>query len=66
MLWGWCYEEGSLSLPYLPFVEALRSHVHSRQADDLRKELGSGASDIVRIVPGLIDKLNVELRADDR
>ena len=24
VLWGWCYEEGSFSLPYLPFVEALR------------------------------------------
>ena len=29
VLWGWCYEEGSLSLPYLPFVETLRAYVLS-------------------------------------
>src|SRR5205807_4727781 len=27
---GHCYEEGSLSLPYLPFVEAIRSYVLAR------------------------------------
>ena len=42
VLWGWCYEEGSLSLPYLPFVEALRAYVLSREPEDLRHDLGSG------------------------
>ena len=28
---GHCYEEGSLSLPYLAFVEAIRSYVLSRR-----------------------------------
>jgi aspartyl-tRNA synthetase len=37
---GHCYEEGSLSLPYLAFVEAMRSYVLERDADDLRKEMG--------------------------
>ena len=44
---GHCYEEGSLSLPYLGFVEALRSYVLSRGADDLRKELGTGAAELL-------------------
>ena len=39
---GHCYEEGSLSLPYLAFVEALRSYVLSRETADLQKELGTG------------------------
>ena len=34
---GHCYEEGSLSLPYLAFVEAMRSYVLDRNAEDLRK-----------------------------
>ena len=62
VLWGWCYEEGSLSLPYLPFVEALRDYVLARESDDLRQELGTGASDVARIVPDVREKLQVELR----
>ena len=61
-LWGHCYEEGSLSLPYLAFVEAMRSYVLDREADDLRKELGSGASDVARIVSEIREKLNIEPR----
>jgi len=30
---GHCYEEGSLSLPYLPFVEAMRSYVLAREPE---------------------------------
>ena len=62
VLWGWCYEEGSLSLPYLPFVEALRDYVLSCETDDIRQELGTGASDVARIVPDVREKLQVELR----
>jgi len=47
---GHCYEAGSLSLPYLAFVEALRSYVLSREVRDLREELGSGAADVARII----------------
>ena len=61
-LWGHCYEEGSLSLPYLAFVEALRSYVLDREPDDLRKELGSGATDVARIVSEIREKLHVEQR----
>jgi eukaryotic-like serine/threonine-protein kinase len=59
---GHCYEEGSLSLPYLAFVEAMRSYVLDRQADDLRKDLGSGATDVARIVSEIREKLHVEPR----
>ena len=59
---GTCYEEGSLSLPYLPFVEAMRSYVLSRESDDLKKELGSGASDIAKIVSEVRDRVDVEPR----
>ncbi len=60
---GHCYEEGSLSLPYLAFVEAMRSYVLDRGAEDLKNELGSGASDLARIVSDIREKLHVEPRA---
>ena len=59
---GHCYEEGSLSLPYLAFVEAIRSYVLSREPDDLRREMGSGASDVARIVSEVRDRVQVEPR----
>src|SRR5207248_6403625 len=37
---GHCYEEGSRSLPYLPFVQALNSYVLDREVEALRSELG--------------------------
>ncbi|HEY93899.1 MAG TPA: protein kinase [Dehalococcoidia bacterium] len=61
-LWGHCYEEGSLSLPYLAFVEAIRSYVLDREVDELKKELGSGATDVARIVSEVREKLHVEPR----
>ncbi len=59
---GHCYEEGSLSLPYLAFVEALRSYVLAREPDDLRRELGSGAAEVARIISEVRDRVAVELR----
>jgi len=61
-LWGHCYEEGSLSLPYLAFIEAMRSYVLDREPDELKKELGSGATDVARIVSEIREKLHVEPR----
>ncbi|HTE86088.1 MAG TPA: AAA family ATPase, partial [Dehalococcoidia bacterium] len=57
---GHCYEEGSLSLPYLPFVEAMRSYVLAREPDGLRTDLGSGAGEVARIVSELRERLHVE------
>jgi hypothetical protein len=61
-LLGHCYEEGSLSLPYLAFVEALRSYVLSREINELEKELGTGASDVARIVSEVRERMKIELR----
>ena len=54
---GHSYEEGSLSLPYLPFVEALRSYVLEREPEALARELGTGAADVARIVSEIRDKV---------
>ena len=59
---GHCYEEGSLSLPYLAFVEALRGHVLAREPEQLRSELGTGAADVARIVSEIRDRMPIELR----
>jgi tetratricopeptide (TPR) repeat protein len=59
---GHCYEKGSLSLPYLAFVEALRSYVLSREVRDLREELGSGAADVARIISEIRERLKIKLR----
>jgi tetratricopeptide (TPR) repeat protein/archaellum biogenesis ATPase FlaH len=61
-LLGHCYEEGSLSLPYLAFVEAMRSYILSREVKDLREELGTGAADVARIVSEVRDRLKVKPR----
>jgi tetratricopeptide (TPR) repeat protein len=59
---GHCYEAGSLSLPYLAFVEALRSYVLNREVKDLRKELGTGAADVARIISEIRERLKIKLR----
>ena len=59
---GHCYEEGSLSLPYLPFVEAMRTYVLAREPDGLRHDLGTGAAEVARIVSEIRDRVPVELR----
>jgi tetratricopeptide (TPR) repeat protein len=59
---GHCYEAGSLSLPYLAFVEALRSYVLSRDPKDLREELGSGAADVARIISEIRERLKIKPR----
>ena len=69
---GHCYEEGSLSLPYLAFVEAMRTYVLARAPDALRSDLGQGAADVARIVSEIRDRITgLEPRApgdpeDDR
>ena len=58
---GHCYEEGSLSLPYLAFVEVMRSLVLGQEPDRLAQELGTGAGLIARIVPEVRERIAVEL-----
>jgi hypothetical protein len=57
---GHCYEQGSLSLPYLPFIEALRSYVIDRDELQLRAEAGSGVLYLAGIIPELGDRLDVQ------
>src|SRR5439155_17791332 len=60
---GHCYEEGSLSLPYLPFVEAMRSYVLAREPEGLKQDLGSGAAEVARLVSEIRDRVPVEAPA---
>jgi tetratricopeptide (TPR) repeat protein len=60
LLVGHCYEEGSLSLPYLPFVETMRSYVVQQDREQLSVQLGTGAADVARIVSEVRDRVTVE------
>ena len=60
---GHCYEEGSLSMPYLAFVESLRTYVLNREPADLSTDLGPQAGDLARILPEIRDKLGIEPNA---
>ena len=62
VLVGHCYEEGSLSLPYLAFVEALRSYAGTREITELQKELGTWAADVARIVSEIRQRLSIPPR----
>jgi tetratricopeptide (TPR) repeat protein len=59
---GHCYEEGSVSLPYLAFVEALRAYAQTCDVSRLREELGTGALDVARIVSEIRERLKIEPR----
>jgi len=59
---GHCYEEGSLKLPYLALIEAIRSHVITSDISTLRKELGTGAADVARIVSEVRERLKMKPR----
>ena len=59
---GHCYEEGSLSLPYLPFVEAHAQLRAGPEPEALRRDLGSGAGDVARIVSEVRERVPVEPR----
>jgi tetratricopeptide (TPR) repeat protein len=59
---GHCYEEGPFSLPYLAFIEALRTYAQSRDVSELKKELGTGAVDVARIVSEVRERLKIQPR----
>ena len=56
VLLGRCFEEQT-ALPYLPFVEAMREYVARRPPDAIARELGDGASDVAKLVPELLQRL---------
>ncbi|MGH8973003.1 MAG: AAA family ATPase, partial [Acidimicrobiia bacterium] len=49
VLEGRCYETEPV-VPHLPFAEAIRAYVMREPPDDLRHELGEGASDVASLV----------------
>jgi len=56
VLWGSCFEEEG-SPPFWPWVQAIRSYVVDKQAEELRSEMGSGAEYISEIVSSVRDLL---------
>jgi len=64
-LLGHSYEEGHVSLPYLPFIEAIRDYAASLAAEDLQRLLGSAAWDLARIVPEIADRGGVPASSPD-
>jgi len=56
VLRGNCHETEA-GLPYLPFVEALRDYVLEKPEDELRSELGEGASDVAKLVSEIRNRL---------
>lgn len=56
LLFGHCHENQA-GIPYLPFVEALRSYVVQVDEDTLRDGIGSAGPDVARIVSEISDRL---------
>jgi predicted ATPase/class 3 adenylate cyclase/tRNA A-37 threonylcarbamoyl transferase component Bud32 len=56
VLWGRCYE-GEGAPVYWPWVQAIRSSVHDRDAKELMSEMGPGAADIAQIVSEVGERL---------
>ena len=48
-----------MSLPYLPFVEVLRSYILSQEPEAIKEQLSTSASDLARIVPEIRERLGV-------
>ena len=54
VLWGRCWDTAGAP-PYWPWVQVLRAHLRSMNADDLRAQLGTGAADVAQMLPELRD-----------
>jgi len=52
VLWGRCWEAGGAPA-YWPWVQAMRAYVEESDEEVLRRQLGSGASDVAQILPEL-------------
>lgn len=63
VLQGSCYEEAARSLPYLPFAQAIRSHILGTEPDSTASEFGPNAEHIGRIAPDLQAKATTESAA---
>jgi class 3 adenylate cyclase len=56
VLLGNCHETEA-GLPYLPFIEAMRQYTANASDEQLRHELGDGASDVARLVSEIRQRL---------
>jgi DNA polymerase III delta prime subunit/tetratricopeptide (TPR) repeat protein len=56
VLWGRCYE-GEGAPPYWPWIQPLRSCLERTSPEQLRSDMGPGASDIGDMLPELREKL---------
>ncbi len=52
VLWGSC-SDAELSLPYLPFVEAVGNHLREQDPAVVRAELGPAAAELAQLFPQL-------------
>jgi DNA-binding CsgD family transcriptional regulator len=64
-LLGHCYPEGSVGVPYQPFVGAFESYAREREVESLRPELGPMAREVARMVPALRSALAAESSATE-
>ncbi len=62
VLVGRCYE-GEGAPAFWPWVQAIRTHAESRDDDLLRREMGSGAAAVARVVPEIAQRFP-DLRPD--
>jgi hypothetical protein len=65
VLWGSC-SEAELSLPYLPFVEAIGNHLSEHDPAVLRADLGQTAAELAQLFPQLAEGLRPHRRAIPR
>jgi DNA-binding SARP family transcriptional activator len=56
VLWGRCWEAGGAP-PYWPWAQALRVYVRDRDVEQLRRELGPGASELADLIPDIRHRL---------
>jgi DNA-binding CsgD family transcriptional regulator len=61
-LWGYCAETESLSLAYLPLIQALDAYASSVDTPQLEADLGSSAIDVARIVQQMRERLGIQLQ----
>ena len=56
VLWGRCHERAGQP-SYWPWVQAIRSYVHTRDLQALVSDMGSGAAEIAQVVTEIRDRL---------
>lgn len=56
VLWGRCHE-AEWTPPYWLWVQILRAYAQGSDADDVRADLGDGASDVAHLVPDIAGRL---------